>query len=88
MADQEILISSSEMRQKSSNWNLACDVELRKRLEQFSNQFQTKCEELILKINDLDGKVNVTSAKLGTVTNKLMLLVSCVYFYTFKLFKV
>ena len=80
MADQDILItSSSEMRQKSSNWNLACDVELRQRLEQFSNQFQTKCEELMVKINDLDGKVNITSAKLGTVTNKLMLLVSCVF---------
>ena len=81
MADQEILINSSEMRQKSSNWNLACDVELRQRLEQFSNQFQTKCRELIVKINDLDAKVNVTSAKLGTVTNKLMLLVSFLFLY-------
>ena len=36
--------------------------------------FQTKAEDLMVKINDLDNKVTLTSAKLGTVTNKLMLL--------------
>ena len=71
--DQKI-VNSSELRQKSLNWNLACDVQLRQKLEQISKTFKIKSEELVNKLNDLDEKSTITAAKLGTVTNKLMLL--------------
>ena len=75
MADQsQEIVNYSELRQKSLNWNLACDVQLRQKLEQISNTFKIKSEELVNKLNDLDEKSTITAAKLGTVTNKLMLL--------------
>ena len=75
MADQnQEIVNYSELRQKSLNWNLACDVQLRQKLEQISKTFKIKSEELVNKLNDLDEKSTKTAAKLGTVTNKLMLL--------------
>ena len=58
-------MSSSEMRAKSLDWNLACDVQLRKRLELTAQKFQQKVQSLSESINDLNVKSTVTAAKLG-----------------------
>ena len=58
-------MSSPEMRAKSSEWNLACDVQLRKRLEKTAQKFQEKAKSLTDSIDELDQKTTVTSAKLG-----------------------
>ena len=53
------------MRQRSSNWNLACDVQLRKRLENTAKKFQENVQKLNDTINELDLKTTQTAAKLG-----------------------
>ena len=73
MAEADVM-SSSEMRAKSLDWNLACDVQLRKRLELTARKFQEKAQSLNKSINDLNDKSRVTAAKLGNVTNSLLLL--------------
>ena len=62
---ENISMSSSEMRAKSLDWNLACDVQLRKRLELTAQKFQQKAQSLSESINDLNVKSTVTAAKLG-----------------------
>jgi len=70
----ENIRNSSEMREKSLDWNLACDVQLRKRLELTAQRFQQKALSLSESIKDLNAKSTVTAAKLGNVTNSLLLL--------------
>merc|ERR1711990_506466 len=70
----ENIMNSSEMRVKSLDWNLACDVQLRKRLELTAQRFQQKALSLSESIKDLNAKSTVTAAKLGNVTNSLLLL--------------
>ena len=62
---ENISMSSSEMRAKSLDWNLACDVQLRKRLELTAQKFQQKAQSLSESINDLNVRSTVTAAKLG-----------------------
>ena len=62
----ENIMNSSEMRVKSLDWNLACDVQLRKRLELTAQRFQQKALSLSESIKDLNAKSTVTAAKLGT----------------------
>ena len=61
----ENIMNSSEMRVKSLDWNLACDVQLRKRLELTAQRFQQKALSLSESIKDLNAKSTVTAAKLG-----------------------
>ena len=58
-------MSSCDMRNKSSEWNLACDVQLRKRLEATAKKFQEKAKQLTESIDDLNDKATITSSKLG-----------------------
>ena len=59
------LMDSSEMRSKSSDWTLACDMQLRLRLEATKERLHQKAQNLSDSINDLNAKTMVTSAKLG-----------------------
>ena len=61
----EKVMDSSEMRSKSSNWTLACDMQLRLRLEATKERLHQKAQNLSDSINDLNAKTMVTSAKLG-----------------------
>ena len=70
-------LNSEEMRSKSSNWTLACDMQLRLRLEATKEKLHLKAQNLSDSINDLYAKTNVTSAKLG---KKIM-----IFFSTFNL---
>lgn len=65
-AAENQVMNSSEMRSKSANWTLACDVELRRRLEVTAKRFQDKAQSLHAAIEELDSKVVKTSGKLGT----------------------
>lgn len=58
-------LNSEEMRSKSSNWTLACDMQLRLRLEATKEKLHLKAQNLSDSINDLNAKTNVISAKLG-----------------------
>ena len=58
-------LNSEEMRSKSSNWTLACDMQLRLCLEATKEKLHLKAKNLSDSINDLNAKTNVTSAKLG-----------------------
>ena len=60
-------ISSSEMRAKSSDWNLACDVQLRKRLELTFTKFQQRAQALTESIDEIDAKMTATAGKLGNL---------------------
>ena len=62
----EKIMTPSEMRNKSLDWNLACDVQLRKRLEKTAFKFQQRAQTLNESIDNLDSKATVTAAKLGT----------------------
>ena len=64
----ENIMNSSEMRVKSLDWNLACDVQLRKRLELTAQRFQQKALSLSESIKDLNAKSTVTAAKLGIIS--------------------
>ena len=64
----ENIMNSSEMRVKSLDWNLACDVQLRKRLELTAQRFQQKALSLSESIKDLNAKSTVTAAKLGNIS--------------------
>ena len=64
MAETDVM-TSSEMRSKSLDWNLACDVQLRKRLELTARKFQERAKTLSESINDLNVRSTVTSARLG-----------------------
>ena len=64
----ENIMNSSEMREKSLDWNLACDVQLRKRLELTAQRFQQKALSLSESIKDLNAKSTVTAAKLGIIS--------------------
>ena len=64
----ENIMNSSEMRDKSLDWNLACDVQLRKRLELTAQRFQQKALSLSESIKDLNAKSTVTAAKLGIIS--------------------
>ena len=59
--------SSSEMRAKSSDWNLACDVQLRKRLELTFSKFQQRAQALTESIDEIDAKMTATAGKLGNL---------------------
>jgi hypothetical protein len=63
MADR--LITSEEMRTKSSTWNLACDVALRKRLEATAQRLHQRAQSLTDNLDELNSKAIKTSAKLG-----------------------
>ena len=73
MADEKIM-TSDEMRTKSSDWNLACDVQLRLRLEKTAQRFQERAQNLKEAIEDLDAKTTITAAKLGNVTSPVVRL--------------
>ena len=64
----ENIMNSNEMRAKSLDWNLACDVQLRKRLELTAQRFQQKALSLNESIKDLNAKSTVTAAKLGNIS--------------------
>ena len=68
----ENIMNSSEMRLKSLDWNLACDVQLRKRLELTAQRFQQKALSLSESIKDLNAKSTVTAAKLGNISILLL----------------
>ena len=51
-------LNSEEMRSKSSNWTLACDMQLRLRLEATKEKLHLKAKNLSDSINDLNAKTN------------------------------
>ena len=57
--------SSEQMKSQSSNWNLAFDVQLRKRLEVTAKKFNQKTQDLSKKIAHLDENVTISTSKLG-----------------------
>ena len=61
-------MSSEEMRSKSGNWNLACDVQLRLRLEATKEKLHQKAQNISESLNDLNTKTTLTSAKLGKLS--------------------
>ncbi len=58
-------MTSDRMREQSSNWTLACDSELRKRLESTAEKIHQKTQELQKDIENLDSRTVRSSAKLG-----------------------
>jgi len=82
MATEKLKQNSEEMRSKSSNWTLACDMQLRLRLEGTKEKLHLKAKNLSDSINDLNAKTNLTSAKLGKLKK------ICQTLFTFKLLSI